>query len=62
MLHHAHAVVGVSGDLAGCSSGVRPHLMVAAIRERDWEGDDVLANQFGSFAGKQRDARSPPAA
>jgi hypothetical protein len=34
-------------------------LMITALRERDWEGDDVLADQFD--AGKQRDAESPPA-
>jgi hypothetical protein len=33
----------------GAAEGAR--LMIAALRERDWEGDDVLADQFDALLG-----------
>jgi hypothetical protein len=32
-------------------AAVAAHLMIAALRERDWEGDDVLADQLEALLG-----------
>src|ERR1700730_3941786 len=42
-------------DADGAAEAARR--MIAALRERDWEGDDVLADQFAALLGSSASLR-----